>query len=338
MKYLKFFEGFVQKNDLTLIVEKGTELFHSTGEDYDINEIRPGGYDDVFWTTQDSVISQTYIPVCGLSTFVSPKAIANPSSSEDIQKIQKQLGIIYDYNEVEFKGNQVVSYKIAPIFMKISDDYYIYKEELNKLRGENKELENELINNRNNIERREKLYLKLKELKKIIREKEDLFYNQNSPENLKNKYVNDILINKYGYTPTQDYASHSDYSWKLKLDTSSENILKNADYKHIGRLFIITPKRDLKIKDFTVNGSREADLTDEDYNKTNWFRIAEKNGYDGIKIPDHCQSSDQGNFGHTSIGLFKSTLKDLNIESVPAVHHDLEPFWKTDWVSPEYKI
>ena len=36
------------------------------------------------------------------------------------------------------------------------------------------------------------------------------------------------------------------------------------------------------------------------------FQKVEKDGYDGIKINDYAQVESEGNFGHTSIGLFES--------------------------------
>ncbi len=105
-----------------------------------------------------------------------------------------------------------------------------------------------------------------------------------------------------------------------------------------GRLFIVVPKRDLKIYDTTWGGTRDGDLTDVDYHKHNWFETAREKGYDGIRITDFAQSEDQGNFGHLSIGLFRNTLKDVNIEEVTASHQLIgNAYEKKDWHSPEYK-
>lgn len=50
-----------------------------------------------------------------------------------------------------------------------------------------------------------------------------------------------------------------------------------------GRLFIITPKEDLKIYDLTMGGKSEGDLTDLEYNKLDLFRKVEKKDMMALK-------------------------------------------------------
>ena len=110
-----------------------------------------------------------------------------------------------------------------------------------------------------------------------------------------------------------------------------------ADYQMRGKLFILIPDQDLNVYDMTYGGSIDGDLTDLDYHKTDFFDKLKQKGYDGVKINDFAQSNDQGNFGHTSIGLFKQALPKVHREVVQdVVHHDLEPL-NRDYRSPEYK-
>lgn len=328
MKYLKLYEAFVQKDDNLLIVESGTELFHGTSEKFDINNIRGGGYDSVFWTADNSAIAQTYISECGLSTYVSTKSIAYPSTSEMIRVVQKELGIIYDYSDIEFNQNMPISYKPADIYKAFYNDYFKIKDELNILYKKLEELKKDYQNDKQNIDKREEIY----SLGLEIKDKEKLYYG-NYLEKQINQFVNSKL-EQFGYKPQAIDTYHFDNQWKLKLSTDK---LEKSDFKCEGRLLIIKPKRDLKIYDVTLGGTREADLTDEDYHKISWFRQAEEKGYDGIKITDHAQSIDQGNIGHYSIGLFKNVLKDLEVVSIPAVHQELEEYFGTKWETPEYK-
>lgn len=327
MKYLKLYESFIQKPPTLLIIEKGTELFHGTSVNFDKENIRGGGYDGVFWTTDTSSIAQTYISLPS-RIYPSSSSIANPSEEYLIQKLQKDFGINYDYNDVIFKDSKPYSHTQADIFKNYYDGYYKSREEAYKL---GQEIEKLKIEKEIDREKHYNLINKIYELelKKDAKWKE--VFNGDA-EKRKNQYVN-IKLREMGY----ESVDRTDYdnSWELKFNNGK---IQPENYKTPGKLLIIKPKRDLKIYDATLGGTIEADLTDEDYHKIHWFREAEERGYDGIKIADHCQSVDSGNFGHNSIGLFKNTLKDLEIDEIPAVHHELEPHYRRrDWESPEYK-
>ena len=333
MKFIKTLEAFIQKNDNLLIVEKGTELFHGTGEVFNKSNLKPGYYDKVLWTCDSSVIAQTYIPISSY-THISTRTLANPRFDERVRNIQKQLGIEYDYNHVKFEGDRAVSYKSAPVFKEFEDKYYDNRKQIQLLNGEYTELKNKLANKKpsnEEIAKREELYAKIKEL-------ENKLYNEESIETLQNDYINNKL-KEFGYTPTSENDDmHHGCSWKLKTGSiDGKNILLPFDYKTNGRLLIIKPKRDIKIYDTTIGGKRNSDLTDLDYHKHNWFEKAEKSGYDGIRITDFAQSVDNGNVGHLSIGLFEKTLKDVIIDEIPAVHQELDSYFGSDWKSPEYK-
>ena len=132
MKYLKLYESFIQKPPTLLIIEKGTELFHGTSVNFDKENIRGGGYDGVFWTTDTSSIAQTYISLPS-RIYPSSSSIANPSEEYLIQKLQKDFGINYDYNDVIFKDSKPYSHTQADIFKNYYDGYYKSREEAYKL-------------------------------------------------------------------------------------------------------------------------------------------------------------------------------------------------------------
>jgi hypothetical protein len=319
-----------EANSHDLVIKRGSELYHGTIEQFEKEKAGTGGYDNVFWTTDSPAIAQTYIPTSS-KLYVNSDMLAMPSSEKNIQNFQKSIGINYDYSQVEFQNRRVVSYKEAPVFEEYSNKEH--------------ELRYAAVRAYTKLNDFNKKYREMDKANQDIpddffdkyREAEDEYERLQAEEkkyNLK-KYKNDYVnqhLQKLGYTPT-DTNSDGNHSWKLHYDN---NIIQPANYRAKGRLLIVTPKRDLRIYDNTLGGSTEGDLTDLEYHKLDLFRNAEKQGYDGIKINDFAQSNDWGNVGHTSIGLFKKTLKDLNFEETEAVHHDLSNVSK-DWKTPEYK-
>jgi hypothetical protein len=310
-----------------LIVKAGEELYHGTIEEFSKDKARVGGYDNIFWTTQYPAISQTYIPTAS-KIYTSTESIARPNQNKEIQNFQKSIGIDYDYSQVEFKGGQVTSYREAPIFKEASDKAYHMQQEAYKAHLRLEEFKKEF----NKLHWSKQTDEMMKQYEELENQEKELYQKgkEESVERVKNNLVN-VKLKEMGYTP-DDGNSMLNYNWKLLYD---KNSIQPANYRSQGRLFIVTPKRDLKIYDTTKG--REGDLTDVDYHKHDWFKAAEAQGYDGIQIHDYAQSNDQGNFGHKSIGLFQNTLKDVTIEETNAVHHDLEDFYqKKDYRTPEY--
>lgn len=257
---------------MDLTIKKGTELFHATGEPFEEKDLRGGGYDSIVWTTRDSAISQTYIPVAGAEIYTQSSTFLSPSQDPTITNLQKDMGL--DFDDITWgRGGRAESYRI---------------------------------------------------LKNPFGDMDD---------SSRKQFINNYLQGTLGYKPTsQDYDNN--YSWRLKING---NKIVSADYKMTGRLFILVPNQDLKIYDMTYGGSIEGDLTDLDYHKTDIFEKLNEKGYDGVKINDFAQSNDQGNFGHTSIGLFKRALSKVDKEIIQnVVHHDLEPLVR-DYRSPEHK-
>jgi hypothetical protein len=328
--YLEYRLFNESSSSITKILPKGSILFHSTVEKFNL-PLRVGGYDKVFWTAEDSGISQMYIPVSS-TLYTNTTNITNPSNNKDIQLFQKALGIEYDYSQVEFNGNRAVSYKPAPIFKDIYDEdsdkkavWYSLKKEVDALYDEY-----------NNSDKHDRELLKKLSDKKIELENLEKQVYGKSIDAKKNELVNKLITDKFGYTPDHTDNYSGNYSWKLKVKFD-EGILP-ANSRSIGTLYILTLKRDFKFYDYAEG--REGDLTDLDYHKLDLFRTVEKNGYDGIIINDFAQSELEGNLGHKSFGIFSNAIKDLDVKSISASHPTnewTEHMWKTrDWRSEEY--
>ena len=254
-KYLKYLEN-TYTNIVT--IKKGEELFHSTIEDFNIHDLKVGSYDSILWTTKESAISQTYIPISSSKIKLDVNSIIYPSKDQMIQKIQKELEIIYTYSDVEFDiyGNYK-SFSYPKVNFELDEDNFF------------DELRN-LINNK--------------------------------------------LINEYNYIPiSKEYNNNNSYT----LYMNAESKLLKGDEREKGRLFIMNPTIDLKIYDISKS---EGDLQNLQYHKIDLFRDIENRGFHGVKINDFAQIEDMGNFGHESYGLFSSTIKYLNIESIIAEH------------------
>lgn len=335
--------GYIIKEEITtdesetslhvITIPLGQELYHGTVESFDKRNLRGGGYDKIFWTTTSPSISQTYIPTSGGEYSLHSSSIAYPSSDLIIQKIQRLMGIEYDYNDVKFEYQRAVSYREAPIFRGASNKHYKLREKAHQLDREIRDLKKsyEEFNVKQDKETLKKKIIEIMELEDELKKVDDMLYNNNL-EKLKNKFVN-FKLKKLGYKPIDNLNDYNEnLSWRIKVNDGE---IKPADYRIEGRLLILKPKRDLKILDMTLGGKIEGDLTDLDYHKHHWFEMAEKKGYDGIKINDFAQSNNYGNVGHTSIGLFPRALKDVETDSIGAIHRDLDKNFNRE--TPEYK-
>jgi hypothetical protein len=335
------------KNEFDFILKAGSTLFHGTVESFDKRNLKVGGYDEVFWTAKEPIIAQTYISTSG-KLYTSTSSILKPSKEKDIQKLQRQIGINYDYNSIEWDGHRPISYKLLPLFRPLYGKYYKSANEMKKIREEIDLLKKryELYNNKINeifnttknrtpslIEKIKKLNIVRSEIGEKIYELEikerEIFVAWSDLDKYKNKFIN-FKLQKLGYKPTDTNKNNYDYTWVLKTSNSE---IKDADYKSKGRLLLVTTTKDMKFFDYTMNGKIEGDLTDLDYHKLDLFRKLENEGYDGIKINDFAQSESEGNLGHTSFGFFKHALQYLKVHSISATHQPYE--WGND-NTPEY--
>lgn len=334
LEEVKLFEAVKNISDNEIIIDAGTELYHGTVEEFDIKNLRVGGYDRLFWTTTSSAIAQTYIPTAGVHIFTSSEHISMPTEDPTMQNIQRQFGIEYDYSQVKFEGHRATSYPTAPVFKENNDKHYKLQELGYQKYLELKKYE-EMSKTANDEELTDDFFKKYEQVENEYRNYYDTANQQYNIKRFQNNYVNEKL-EALGYKHTgYDDNYNLNFGWKISIDNDQ---LQPADYRTQGRLIIITPKRNFKILDTTNRGRREGDLTDLDYHKHDWFEQAQKNGYDGIKINDFAQSTDMGNVGHTSIGLFQNTLRDVNAEEIQAQHPNLSPHYQSgDWQSQEYK-
>lgn len=98
---------------MDLILSAGTLLFHGTCEDFPVEEIRGGGYDQVIWTADSSTIAQSYIPLSGISSITGPEEISRPSKDPIIQQVQRRICIEYDLSGAEWDHtDRAISFKL----------------------------------------------------------------------------------------------------------------------------------------------------------------------------------------------------------------------------------
>lgn len=305
-------------SDNEVIAKSGSILFHGSGEKFDKRKLKVGGYDKVFWTTDSPLIAQTYIPTSGTSVKISTKSLTKPSNNDIITTLQEMLNIAY--RDIQYKHNMPSSWIKSEIERRIYDKYSNTDKMYDITRKIIELKEKEGYDN----------YKKLKELEKKYSE----LLKDNKAEEMFLRYINKSL-EKIGISPIE---KESEYNFIYEIKQSRGKILKTNE-NLIGTLFILETKRDFKFYDNTMGGNIEGDLTNLDYHKIGLFRKLESMGYDGIKINDFAQSVDQGNIGHLSYGFFNSSIKDLKINHVDAIHREIDGnLRKYGWdKTPEYE-
>jgi hypothetical protein len=323
-----------------MVIKKGTELFHATGEDFDLKKLRVGAYDKVLWTTEYSGISQTYIPVSGISQYLSSNDLTHINFLKSEEKNHTNL-IGLTWEDIEYRNNIPTSYIQPKILSEIDSKKNELFRNLIQKEKEFKEF-SEKIQQESIMKKINKFSEAKKEMNELYskyKQAEKEYQNFNS-DKLKNDIVNDILQNKYGYIPEgcDTYTNNCRYKVKVKYSDGKDTLLPSS-YRKKGRLIILKPKRDLNIYDYSEG--KESDLTNLEYHNLSLFKNLESKGYDGVKINDFAQIESEGNFGHKSIGLFNNTIKDLDIEVINNVEHpdekEIERMFKTkNWQSKEY--
>lgn len=142
----------------------------------------------------------------------------------------------------------------------------------------------------------------------------------------------DQMLKQKGWKPKEENPNSPEYNrYEILHGKSVWDIMPPGETTQ-GRLFILKAQQPLRIYDYA--GGREGDLTDVDYHKTEIFRQAEAEGYDGIRINDFAQLHDWGNVGHNAIGIFQHAIPKLKWETIPAKHpalnrlNDQTPEWQ----------
>lgn len=297
----------INTQSINVTIPKGTTLYHGTIESFDTRNVKTGGYDDVFWTTDNTLIARMYIPEKGSYSNISIDYIINPQNNDpETEGIRKSIGLTQQIRKIAWnKHNQ--GYKL-----------YKYWD------GKNQEFSNKFKQYEEESKRNPKY---------IYENIPDEFFKQwSEAENNKNKYLNlwrnaDYYMKKFiiqkmktfGYTPEGMNASFK----RVKQDQN--NNLLPADFKQSGKILKVTCNRDFKF--YNLAHGQEGDLTDPQYHKINIFRKAEEKGYDGIIINDFAQSKHTGNYGHLAYGFFKNSLKDLTVKQIKnQTHPDIKDF------------
>lgn len=79
LNFKEFIEAVNYKAGTEVVIHKGEVLYHGTGESFDTRTPRPGGYDNVFWTTDDFMIARTkmgHIPLQTSTTSLKMKKLS----------------------------------------------------------------------------------------------------------------------------------------------------------------------------------------------------------------------------------------------------------------------
>lgn len=314
------YEAIAKGQDLYL--EPGTTLFHGTGEEIE-GGLGTGGYDSILWTSKSSSIAQSYIPVSGITSRMDSQAFTKPS--ERLAPFQKQIGIVFDA-DYDAYGKATSFATIAPQIFKDADDskrqalrHLMDVEKSTKAIKEHMQAKYKNSGFVFTPEQEAELDADVKKEDQALADlkaAEEAYKNANA-QLIKNQYVNQKL-KELGYDPLEKERDEN-YQWKLK---ESENQILPGDYRRKGQLFIIKPKRKMKLYDMAMNN--EPDLTERQYHELDTFEWAKENGYDGVKINDFAQTEMYGNMGHTSYGFFKHAIKDLDITSINDVVHPKE--------------
>jgi hypothetical protein len=92
----------------TVTIPKGSILFHGSIEKFS-GGLKPG-IDGLIWFADSPKIAQLYIPMAGLTMYVSPEHVIKPDKDKNTQLVQKMLGIEYDMSKVEWDGHRLKSW------------------------------------------------------------------------------------------------------------------------------------------------------------------------------------------------------------------------------------
>jgi len=292
------FRLFVEELERDKIVPKGSIFYHGTLESFDVRKPRPGGYDEVFWTTEDMIIARSYIPRAGGYSMTSADYIAR---NEDESKILKKLGMTPKLRakmwEIANRGYQ--EYK------KWDDEY-------------------RRINDIWNQHEKAKDYHTLPD-EFFDRWKEAEAKRKSAMEDWKSY---DQILKAWVIRKMAQHGYKADKQGFFdKVFSDYEGNLRPADYRAKGRVLEVVCMRDFKFFDFAKG--REGDLMEPDYHKIGLFRKLEDNGYDGIIINDFAQTEYYGNYGHESYGFFGHAVKDLKIKKM---HRDQTHPTDADWI------
>jgi hypothetical protein len=303
--WLNKFES-INYNSKEVIVPKGTILYHGTVESFDNRKIEVGGYDKIFWTTENIMIARSYIPSKSSYSTISLERLARTTDKE-LDDIRKSIGLSDKVINTAWKKDQ-----------ETHQNYLYWKNELDKCKD---------------------FYQKNKDNEEFIySDKWDDFYKKWSEA--EDNYKKSLQVK----SPQDRIKSFIVYKMKSfgydlvrgnfeKITFDDRGNLLPASHKSMGSVLKIICNRDFNF--YNEAFQKEGDLMDLDYKKIDLFRNIEdkkdlygKFLYDGIIINDFAQTDYYGDFGHVSIGFFKRSLKDLSIKKIRDQTHPGESEWK----------
>lgn len=297
MNFKKFITEAINYNSREVIIPKGEVLYHGTVESFDARKPHPGGYDNVFWTTDHMMIARTYIPSKSSYTNTSVSSILR---DKDHDGIRKSLGITKEIMNYAWK-KQEEGYKKLKYWDEKNKEFAAKYKELEKTRFD--DLTDDFFSQ--------------------WQEADNNYRKYQQEWKTTEHYMKMFVVHKMktlGYEPT---GYSNDYFTKISTDAEGNLLPRNTKSK--GRVLKLICNRDFKF--YNQAYQKEGDLMDVDYNKLSLFDKVKKNGYDGIIINDFAQSDYHGNYGHISIGFFKNAIKDLTVKQIRNQTHPDEKEW-----------
>ena len=303
MNFKKWFES-IHYNSEQVIVPKGETLYHGTIESFDNRKIDVGGYDEIFWTTDNIMIARSYIP--SKSSYIScPIDKIINIQDKELDGLRKSIGLTTKIIDTTWKKYHD-SYKQYDYWKKEHEKYKdVYEKNKNNLEffDEDPDFFKKWMEAENNYKKTYKI---------------------RTPEDLLKSFVIQKM-KSFGYELENSY-----YYRKLSFDEHG-NLLP-ASKKNIGSVLKIICNRNFIFYNYAFE--KEGDLTEPDYHKLDLFKKIElkkdKNGhyaYDGIIINDFAQSDYYGNMNHISLGFFKRSLNDVSVKKIRNQTHPYDDEW-----------
>lgn len=296
LSFSDFIEAINYKT-VEVIINKGEVLYHGTGESFDTRKPKPGGYDNVFWTTDDLMIARSYIPQNGSYSSSNIEFLLRD------EKTKKALGVTKEIERFAWKKQEEGYQKVK---------YWGDKER--SLAKQWQEMEGKFT--RENWDAPA-----IDELFKQWREAEENHRKYQREWKTHEYYLKDFIARKL---KNLGYEIGNDGRIARLLQKLDGTILP-ASNRLVGKVLKITCKRDFKV--FNMTYQSDGDLMEPDYHKISSFKKLEEKGYDGVIINDFAQTSYHGNLGHRSIGFFEKALPDLEIKQIRSQTHPKDEEW-----------
>lgn len=144
--------------------------------------------------------------------------------------------------------------------------------------------------------------------------------------------VIDFIENTLGYQSAHPVAK----SYLLKCEgwdpINHQDTISPANFQSTGFLWIIASHEKLKLFDLALAQHHLGSNPN-----INLFDQIADHGYDGVILPDHCQSLIRGTVSHRSIGFFEKTLPLLTLNTIPATHFEWSENNEACLISPEHQ-